>query len=292
MRPCHLIRLLAVLTVSTCCVPGVQAPALPIETGFSIVNLSKTFYLTVGLREHGSAAAYFVSPLLAPGGTSRIAFVDAIHAACPASVDLRVFLYRRVNQTTPIGADEAELVESTPAVAGEIENIPACSVETLETYTIVNWDAPDGTARVKIAQCSNVDAAIRTTGIFNNNDNVWEVNGVDARLLNSAVPDHAVVSPITGRVIKANGAGLGGVLVLVRSRFRTRLDCADPDNAADSGYSDPIAFTVSDETGAFSIDRPAGVYRLEFFSDDVAFRPGLMDIETPLDDITVLAEPL
>src|SRR5687768_17349488 len=89
--------ILGLLMAGASCVPSVNVPVLPIETGFSVLNFSKRFYLAIALREHDSGGEFFVSPLLPPGGTSRIGFFEAIGSRCPGSLDVRVYLYRRVN---------------------------------------------------------------------------------------------------------------------------------------------------------------------------------------------------
>jgi hypothetical protein len=275
----------------------------PIENQFSFVNLSTRYYAALEIREHAdnqTQAAFASTPLLAPGAGFRAKFRDVLDVACPGSLDLRVFLYRRIHDDLPIGLDEGEAVDPTPLVAGAIEDLPACDVQVLETYTIVNWDAPEGVARIKIAQgsCSSdtqtdcVENAIRDSGSVTGPDLTWEVTGVDPTLVNTPPPTLAESSPITGRVTLADGTGVEGIGVLIRTRFRVRLDDQDADNDPDSGYGDPIAVTRTDESGRFQIDRPAGVYQLELFSDEFAFRPAIMEIETPLEEIQALAEPL
>ena len=65
---------------------------------------------------------------------------------------------------------------------------------------------------------------------------------------------------------------------------------ADPDEGR--VFSDPIAFAVTDASGAFVLDRPPGIYRIEVFSDDFSFRPSAMTLESPIQGITIVAEPL
>ena len=286
---------LACLAAASCVPVDPSFVVLPIETRFSFLNFSTRYYAVLGIREHTDSGGPFefrYSPLLAPGATIRSNFTEFTGSANPTSLDLRLLLYRRVNDDVPIGLDETEAVELAPIVAGEVFDVPAASVQTLETYTIVNWDAPAGVGRVKIAQCSLVDQAIRDSGRFANDDAAWEIVGVDPDLASVPPPALADDAPITGRVVLTDGTPLEGIGVLIRTQFRTSLDCADPGNDDDTGYSAPIAFTITDDAGAFQLDRPAGVYQVEFFSDDYAFRPGILRVETPLEDITVLAEPL
>lgn len=265
----------------------------PFETRFSLVNLSTRFYAVLGIRAHGDETGTFVkTPLLPPGAVSRAGFLDAGLGGCPDNVDLQLFLYQRVDESKPIGLDLDETVKAAPIVAGEILGLPYCSVTPLQTYTIVNWDAPEGIARVKIAQGSKVDDAIGMSGIFPNVDAAWEITGVDARLASVPPPPPAETEPIAGRVTLAGGEGIAGVGVLLRSRFRIRLSDMDESNDPDVGFSEPIAFTSTDESGAFSIDRPAGAYQIEFFADDLLFRPASVLLETPIEVIQIIAEEL
>jgi hypothetical protein len=282
---------LAICASGAACVENPAPVAgLPVETQVSFLNLSQTTYVQFGIRESGTAV-FTYTPLLAPGATVRQPFLSAIAERCPGNVDVQVAVYRRVNADVPIGLDPGEAVEPIPIAAGQLDNIPACSLQVLETFTIVSWDAPDGTARVRIAQCSSVDVALQTTGVVPTADGAWEVVGVDPQVV-VPTPASADISPITGRVVMADGSGVEGVLVILRTRFRSRLDCADPEREGDAGYSDPITYTLTDADGAFVLERPAGVYRLEFYSDVVAFRPGNIDVETPQDALSILAEPL
>ena len=79
---------------------------------------------------------------------------------------------------------------------------------------------------------------------------------------------------------------------MIRTRFRVRLSDDDPSNDPDAGFGEPIDFTETDAAGEFSFDRPPGAYRIEFFSDDFSFRPATIDVESPLDVILTVAEPL
>jgi hypothetical protein len=266
-----------------------------VQTGFSFTNFSKRFYATVGLREHnpsGEGASFFLTPLLPPGATFRGDFFEAVGNGCPLFIDLRLLLYRRINEDVPIGLDPGEEVESSPLVAGELLAVPYCDIAPLVSFTIVNWDAPPGSARVKLAQDTPVDTALRASGLFPNVDAAWELDGVDPTLSDTVPPPPADVVAIAGRVTLADGAAVSGVGVLLRTRFRVRLDDADESNDPDAGFGDPIAFTTTDENGAFSLDRPAGGYQVELFSDDNTFRPAVILIEAPISVIQTIAEPL
>lgn len=281
--------------LSLACVPIPTFVNPPVQTRLSFLNFDTEAYVMLGLREHvaeGEPRAYVYTPLLAPGGVYRASFDTMTGAPNPGSLDVRILVYARVNRDIPIGLDDAEEVFPEPTAAGEVIDIPAGSIQTLETYTIVNWDAPEGRTRVKFAQCSLVDQAIRDSGRFPNEDAAWEIDGVQPDLAEIAPNDLAPVEPITGRVVQASGAGASGVLVLLHARFRNALDCSNPSREGDAGYSEVLDFAETDAQGRFTLDRPAGVYELRFASDDYAFRPGIIHIETPLDDISVLAEPL
>jgi len=266
---------------------------LDIETSFAFTNFSTQHYAVLEIRDHDSTdASYYETPLLAPGATHRVRFLDSVNVSCPQALDLRVRLYERVQSDMPIGLDETEAVEATPIAAGQIEDIPACSVQVLETFTLVNWDAPEGIARVKLAQFTLIDEFLRQTDRFPNVDSVWESEGVDAELADLPVPDLAANEPITGRVILANGSPVADVGVLIRTRFRQRLNDFDDSNDPDAGFGDPIAVTFTDANGEYRFDRPAGAYQVELFSDDFLFRPVVVTLETPSNVIDVIAEPV
>jgi len=263
---------------------------LPVETRFAFTNLSIEAYAVLAIRAHGDPD-YVTLPLLPPGGTYRGDFAEVLGNACPGSLDFRLLLYRRVNSSVPIGLDTGEAVESTPVVAGEVLGVPACDVEPVEVYTIVNWEAAEGTARVKSAQDTPVDTRIRQLGLFPNADAVWEITGVDPGLAAVAPPSLAPNEAIAGRVVGRNGVGIENIGVLLRTRWRARLDDTDTGNDPDSGYSAPIAVTKTDANGRFTLARPAGVYRVEVFQDGYLFRPDVMDVETPLSEMVFVAEP-
>jgi len=287
----------AILMPALCALLGCDTGTglLPIETGFAFTNLSRDEYATLGIRVHdpaGDSADFFFTATLAPGATTRIRFLDALGQDCPDALDFRVFTYQRINRDLPIGLDQGEAIEPAPLAAGEIHNVPACAVQALETYTIVNWDAPDGLARVKFAQDTPVDLAIRQAGIFPNTDAVWEISGVDPALAQTPPPPHAEPGTIAGRVVSAAGAPWENVAVVLRTRFRVRLNDSDPTNDPDADFGDPIAFVFTDVAGAFSFERPAGAYRVEVFADGLGFQPASVDVEVPQTSLTFIAEPL
>ena len=289
-----LVLTVAAAAITPAVLPGCGASFVerPIETSMSFTNLSTRFYAALQIRSHSaSGAAYFKTALLPPGATQRERFLDAFGEPCPDSLDLRLFLYRRINGDVPIGLDADEAVDPAPAAAAEIPDVPACRVATVETYTIVLWDADDGVGRVKLAQDTPIDAAIRRLDLFPNADSVWEFHGVAAELAGEPLPPAAPRLPIAGRVLDTDGVGVENVGVLSRARFRVRLDDNDPANDPDVGFGEPIAVTDTDTSGHFSLSRPGGAYRVEVFADGLLFRPAFVDVETPLEEVTFLAEP-
>lgn len=279
------------LLAAASCIP--VTPFQPVATRLAFTNLSLVYYAALALRPHTDAgdAAWAWTPLLAPGATWRADFTDLLGTPCPAALDLRIYLYRRVNAAVPIGLDETEAVDPAPIVAGQVLNVPACDAALVEDYTVVNWEAPQGTARVKIAQGTAVETEIVRLNLFPNVDAAWEIEGVDPALLPAEPPAPAPKEPIRGRVTTPAGAGVENIGVLLRTKFRLRMDDQEPANDPDTGWSDPIAVTVTDAAGGFQLDRPAGVYRVEAFADGYLFRPPWVDVETPLQQIVLLAEP-
>lgn len=285
--------LLILPTVGSCGFGGAQFVDLPVETRFAFTNFSKRFYATLSIREHRDSPGEYVQvPLLAPGATFRGSFLEALGTGCPGSVDLRLVMYRRVNDDVPIGLDNGEAVEATPIVAGETLDVPACDVQVVETYTMVNWDAEEGVGRVKIAQDTAIGDVIRQRGLFDGIDATWQVVGVDPMLANTPPPALADNQRLTGAVTLADGTGVEGIGVLLRTRFRVRANDDDPGNDPDAGFGDPIAVTTTAADGSFSFDRPAGAYQIEGFADDFAFRPESVLVESPIEIIRLVAEPV
>lgn len=290
----NLRYLTTALLLATGCSSNPESLLPPIETSLGATNLSTEFYVVFQVRASVDGSTddnYAATPLLSPGATHRARFLDLLGDPCPQRVDLRVFLFERVNSDLPIGSDPGEQVVTGPHASAEILSVPACDTQVVETYTIVNWDAPFGQARVKLAQDTQIDAAIRASGMFSNVDAAWEVTGVDTRLA-SPDPIAATNVPIAGEVIALNGLPVPGIGVLIRTRFRLRLDDGTASNDPDAGFGEPIAVTSTDANGEFAFARPAGAYRVELFSDHFAFRPAIIDLETPSERIIVIAEPL
>jgi hypothetical protein len=262
------------------------------------MNFSTRYYAALVLREHmsdGQPREFVRTPLLAPGAVFRVDFAELLGNACAESLDMQLLLYRRTNDgVIPIGQDPGEAVGPTPIVAGRIDNVPGpCGAsQPVGIYTVVNWESAEGTARVKIAQDSEVDAIIRASGRFPNADAAWEIAGVDPAL--AAVPPPAAMSKdkVAGRVVEMNGNGVAGIGVLIRTRYRVRLNDTDATNDPDHGYSDAIDYRITDATGSFGFERPAGQYQLEFFSADYAFAPVTVEVESPIESVAILAQRL
>jgi hypothetical protein len=281
------------LVARGCSTPNISAPS--VETGLAITNLSKRFYVAVGVRASTAvdvAGEFFRTALLPPGATQRAAMSAALGDGCPLALDVEVLLYRRVHEEIPVGLDEGEEVEAAPIAAGRVLGVPYCEVSPLVDFTIVNWEAPDGTGRVKFAQGTPVDDEIRARGLFPNDDVVWEFAGVEPALADAAPPALAASVPIAGRVTLEDGGGVTAIGVLLRTRFRVRLGAREDGDNPDAGFGEPIAFTATDARGAFSLARPAGAYQVEFFSDDFAFRPAIIRVEAPVSGIRTLAEAI
>lgn len=287
-RKVYALSVLAAASLAGC---GAIDGGRPIETSVGFTNFSTQFYAALRIRSH-DAEEYVQTPLLAPGATFRQRFIDLMGEGCPDTLDMQVLLYRRVNDDVPIGLDPGEEVEPAPIAAGELIDVPACGVQPLETYTIVVWEAPEGTARVKLAQDTPVETALRASGMFAAPDFAWEFDGVLDELADMAPPAHLQSETISGRATLANGDGVAGIGVLIRGRFRTRLNDNDPTNDPDAGFTAPIDVTQTDANGEFSFARPPGGYRVEFFSDDFAFRPAFIDVESPLTVVQTIVEPL
>jgi len=290
LRTIQVASLTALAAIVSSC--GPMFVMLPIETGVAFTNLSTRFYAAFQVRDSDAGSDWFSSDLLPPGATQRERLLDTLDSPCPDRLDVRMRLYQRVDADEPIGLDEVEDVIPTPIAAGEILDLPACEIATVETYTIVAWDTAEGVGRVKFAQATPIDEHIRVIDLFPNEDAVWDFDGVAAGLGDEAPPALAPLSPIAGRVVTPDGDPVPDVGVLIRTRFRVRLDDGDDANDPDAGFGDPIAFASTDAEGAFRFDRPAGAYRVEFFSDDFAFRPAQQDVETPMEAIVVVAEAL
>jgi hypothetical protein len=294
-RGLTVFSVLSVLALIPGCGIEPMLPDREIETGFAFTNFSRTTYAALGIRDaedDTTSSEYFMTPLLPPGGTFRMKFLEAFDVECPRALDFRIYHYRRVNDELPIGLDPGEGVEADPIVAGEILDVPACGVQVVESFTVVNWDTPEGFGRVKFAQGTNIESALAVDPRFDNADVVWETEGVEAGLLPAEPMALPEADTISGRVLGFDGKGVADVGVLIRTRFRIRLNDDDEENDPDAGFGAPIAFTLTDVDGTFSFDRPAGGYRVEFFSDEWLFRPAVIDVESPQSNVITIVEPV
>jgi hypothetical protein len=92
---------------------GTAVIEVPIETSFAFTNLSRQYYAALQIRPHSAEALpFFKTALLPPGAAQREHFLVSLGESCPTSLDLRVFLYRRLNENVPIGLDADEMVEA------------------------------------------------------------------------------------------------------------------------------------------------------------------------------------
>ena len=265
-------------------------------TDLSFTNLSRNDYAALAIRESSgldSTAAYVQTPLLPPGAVFRQSFFDLIGAACPDALDVRLLIYKRINNDLPIGLDPGEAVGPTPIAAGQVLNVPACTTAVLGIYTIVNWDADLGTAKVKIGQSTDIEVALRSANRPEfDEQGVWQIAGIDPALSQIEPPTQLATKNIRGRVTLVDGTGLENIGVVLRSRFRIRDSDDNPDNDPDAGFGEPFIFTQTDTKGEFTLDRPPGTYEATFFADDFLFRPAGVILETPISVINIVAEPL
>jgi hypothetical protein len=117
------------------------------------------------------------------------------------------------------------------------------------------------------------------------------LRGVDNDLASLAPPLPARIEQITGRVTLADNTPVPRVLAILRSVVHGQGNPPACDRLDESLYvfSDPMTFDVTNEKGEFHLDRPAGVYEIEFFSDEYDFAPGEQVIESPNPDVRVIA---
>jgi hypothetical protein len=278
------------LGISSC---SPQQLVLPIETEFSLLNLSRDWYATIALRPTSPAGAseaeYVQSPLLPPGAVFRRRFLELFPqtGGCPDFIDLRVHLYKRVNADVPIGLDPGEAVVPQAIASGEAVGVNACGGDEppSATYTIVLRDSAEGTIILRIAQGTG-----REVGL--------EFSGAEAPELDQ-IPPLLDAASLDVSVLTSDGRPLAGVGVLLRTRVRPDVDpppacCSvgpsDPNEATQCCWGAPVAIGVTDDAGAFEFERPPGAYLVEAFADGLLFRPPLVVIESPLDNVTFIAE--
>ena len=258
---------------------------LPAETEFSLINLSRRWYATIGLRpaeEWDPAEQPFVqSKLIPPGAVYRERFFDLFPqtGGCPERLDLRVYLFKRINEDVPIGLDPGEPLNPQAVASAEILDVVACERVVVSTFTIVLRDSSEGTGVLKIAQETEASQDITFTG-----QNLSPLESLPEMLENA---------PLAGQVVTPDGTAILGIGVLLRTRYRvtdddTALCPEEPDGRC---YSLPIAIRTTDEQGRFSFDRPPGAYRVEVFADGFLFRPVSVIVESPIDNIIFVAEP-
>jgi len=265
---------------------------LPVETELLIVNTSSRWYVTMGLRSDSApddSPFQFQSKLIAPGALLRERFINIFPdtGGCPDRFDMRVHLYKRLNEDLPIGLDSMEEVDPTPVASAELLNILACEVVVASSYTIVLRDSQEGMGILKFAQ--ELDG--EQDGTFSGNA-LEPLNPVPALLDNAS---------LSGRVIMSDGAGIEGVGVLLRTRVRRSdndpaccsINSGGPANVEDATsccWDAPIAVVTTDAEGQFSFDRPPGAYWVEVFADSLLFRPVAVTVESPIDNITFIGE--
>lgn len=286
--------LLAILVV-TCglsCPTDFQARdpfVLPVETEFFLLNLTRDRYLTAGLRGNdalgsGNNRPFVQSELLPPGAVLRRRFFDLFPetGGCPDRIDIRVHLYHRVNAGVPIGLDPGEAIVPIAFASDEFLGVPACETNIVaSTYTIVLRESQNDDGELIFRQdIPGFDVPIKM------------LNGRKLPNLEQ-VPPLLASEPLMGQVLSPQGEPVPNIGVLLRTRFRvTDNDQAIcPDEPVGRCFSDPIAIDVSDAVGRFTFDRPPGAYRVEMFADGFLFRPVSIIVESPLNNITFIAEP-
>ena len=276
-RLVHILVLL-VTTGTTCTFSPFGV--LRVETEFFLLNLTRDRYMTVGVRasdvlENSPDRPFKQSDLLAPGAVLRRRFLELFPATggCPQRADIRVHLYHRINSAVPIGLDPGEAVEPVAFASAEFTEVPACEAVVLSTYTIVLRETDSMPGEVVFAQGSSSETLRQITG----ND----LAGLDAP------PPLLSNEPLSVRVITPAGQPVSGI----GDRPHDEILCPDPDpNLSGICFSDPIAFGVTDAGGGFVFSRPPGAYGVEVFADGFNFRPAFQVIESPLNNVTFVAE--
>ncbi len=288
-RACGVILPMMVLTLSCSTAPSL---VLPVETELLIVNTSSRWYVTMGLRPDSAedeSGFDFQSKLIPPGALFRERFINIFPqtGGCPDRFDLRVYLYKRINEDIPIGLDETEEVDPIPVASAELLDILACEVVVASSYTIVLRDSQEGVGILKFAQ-----------ELIGEQDGTFSGNTLPPL---DPIPDLLDNANLSGRVIMDDGVGIEGVGVLLRTRVRRGDDdpacCSinsggptDVEDATVCCYGAPIAVETTDMDGQFSFDRPPGAYWLEVFADDLLFRPVAVTVESPIDNIIFIGE--
>ncbi len=287
--------------------PFITSGVLPVETEFFLLNLTRDRFLTVALRDNdasgsGDARAFVQSPLIPPGAVLRQRFLDLFPetGGCPDRLDVRAHVYE-LNApdaqpgSIPIGGDpcvdnppDVSDVDPVAVASAEFLGVPACELIVLSTYTIVLRETEDVSGELVFAQ-----------GVPGLPGPVRRLTQPELADL-TALPPMLPAEPLTGRVLTQDGQPVGGIGVLLRTRFRiTGNDegkCPDADVCLGDEpvglcYSGPVALCRTANDGRFEFIRPPGAYRVEVFQDGFQFRPCSVIVESPLDNITIIAEP-
>ena len=273
---------------SSCGTVDISLP--PVETEFSIVNLSRQWYAVLRLRTsasiHDPSAAYWPSNMISPGGVLRERFSDALpdSRGCPDRVDLQIYLYQRVHSNTPIGLDPGESLDPVAVASSEMLDVAACEAVVLSTFTIVILDSIDGQGTIRIAQGSAAETEHSFVG-----RGLAELPQLPPLLSNA---------PIEGAVVSLDGQSVEGIGILIRTRVRSAGEApeccfsgpTEVDEVTSCCYGDPIVVSTTDDAGRFRFDRPPGAYWVEVFADGLLFRPPGLAVESPIDNITFVVE--
>jgi hypothetical protein len=282
------VLLLITTTGATCTLSPFSV--LRVETEFFLLNLTRDRYMTVGIRasdvlETGTDRPFNQSALLAPGAVLRRRFVDLFPrtGGCPQRADLRVHLYHRINSNVPIGLDPGEAIDPVAFASAEFTEVPACKAVVLSTYTIVLRETASLPGEIVFAQGSQSEALRQITG--NDLPNLDQL------------PQLAENEPLSVRVITPAGQAVAGIGVLLKTRYRVTADdtvrCPNDDPVLRGlCFSEPIMFGTSDTTGKVEFSRPAGSYGVEVFADGFTFRPLFQLLESPLNNVTFVAEAM
>lgn len=276
--------LLMALVAGLSCTPDGPLP-LSVETEFAFLNLSRRWYAAVSVRPSAAPneapAVFPPGKLIPPGAVWRERFPNVFEMpqGCPARLDLRIHLYKRINETIPVSRDDGEALGPQAVASAEINGIVACEKVIASSFSIALRDSQEGVGVLKIAQDTAAQADMQFAGV-----NLPELDALPATL--------SVVS-LEGHVLSPNGDPVGGVGVLLRARYRVGDDdtAICPDEPAGLCFTHPIAIATTDETGWFAFDRPPGAYRIDVFADGLLFRPASILVESPIDDVLFLAEP-
>ena len=276
---------------------------VPVEREYDLLNITGRWYAVFHMKpsavESWSCGTTAVcTDLLPPGAGVRGRFFDDFPETlgCPRSLDFRIWLFKRVNDGVPIGEDPGEEVMPEPVARGEFKNINACSNDPfIRVFNAVLRESEEGAGVVDFSTVYPPPKFL--------NDNMLPEP--------SPLPDRARAEPLEGHVLDPHGQPIAGIGLLLRTRVRLNLDgtnlppcCSDGPSPPQpfSSLSDqelhnccvtePIDVAVTDAEGYFEFDRPEGVYLIEPFGNDYEFRPVGVVVDTPIDNILIIAEPL